>query len=87
MVAGDVVNDVWGAGVQSFQPAASVEVAITSLTSWSDYYVLTDGVQNANIPNNTNSTANTNTKIMINNTHYIQSNNINFGFYSGIQIK
>jgi hypothetical protein len=87
MVAGDVVNDVWAAGLTSFQPAISVEVAITSLTSWSDYFVVTDGVTNANIPNNTNSTENVNVKIMINNAHYIKSNTVNFAFYSGIQIK
>jgi len=92
MAVGDVVNGVFGAGISTFQPAASVEVAILSGFGV-DSQNLDIGIDNGVIaPNNRStqsgqmSTAN-NVKIMINNSVYLYLNNATASGYSGIQIK
>jgi hypothetical protein len=97
MVAGDVVNgQSTGAGVNlTFQPAAGVEVAITSFFGGTSgfYIALSDGTLNSIVNmNDSNTTVGQrnpcNIKCMINNSIYllVNSNAYPAGF-SGIQTK
>ena len=97
MTAGDVVNgqDTGGVGSVTFQPAAGVEVAITSFFGGTSSFsiALTDGTfisyTNFNDSNVTVGQRNpVLVKCMINNSIYVRiaSNSYPAG-YSGIQIK
>lgn len=93
MAAGDVVN---GIGVNAtdltFQPAAGVEVAITTVGAYNQFYKLTNGTtlsvlgyaQTVNMELYMKTG-----KILINNTNYlfIAAGTLDANGYTGIQIK
>ena len=95
MVAGDVVNGISATGtIMSFQPAAGVEVMITSVSVYNTWLYVTDGspgiaALTLNYGTTTYQGNALNTKIMINNTNYIMID-VSTGqetHYTGIQIK
>ena len=91
MAVGDIINDVQ-AGAYTFQPAATVEIILTTIFTQVDAWVLlTDGVTsiNWNYRNDTASGAgiDSNIKTGITNSVYLSSTNVSGGGYTGIQIK
>ena len=89
MAIGDIINSVETVAF-SFQPAASVEIIITSVSTNpnNEYVYLTDGANDrismlydVSIPSGF-----TNVKIGITNTYYLKVT-VTGGTYSGIQIK
>ena len=89
MAVGDIINSV-ETGVFSFQPAVSVEIMLTSVSTFpnSEYVFLTDGVNdkyfmtfNMAVPSGF-----ANTKVGITNTYYLKVA-ASGGTYSGIQLK
>jgi len=92
MAVGDVVNGVGTSATLDFQPAAGVEICITSATSWNNYYIqLTDGVTAPYVIEtpSTGAGQNVNMRLLINNTIYLRILNTGVGWqsYTGIQIK
>ncbi len=85
MAVGDVVNGLFNTGSLTFQPAAGVEVCITSCMSWSSNIMMTNGVTEVYAAGA--SQERMNTKMMINNTNFIKMLGANNNSYSGIQIK
>jgi len=93
MVAGDVVNGInpIANNVLNFQPAASVEVMISSCGGVGSWITMTEGVTTSllNPTSNALNGTNVNVKVFINNTNYLQigATAAQYGNYSGIQIK
>lgn len=95
MVAGDVVNGVMAYAVgafQTFQPAASVECALTCVRCGTSPVFLTDGVVTAYCTATPTTTMNfTDIKLLITNTNYFTAgatvSSAKNAMYSGIQIK
>ena len=89
MAVGDVVNGLSAAGVAlSFQPAVGVEVCITSFGSYNSWTRIENGIIGSNLVVNGHVSGNLNSKIMINNTNYINLTlSADGSSYSGIQIK
>lgn len=94
MALGDLINDVLATQLAFvyFQPAAGVEIIITSvLGDTSTYMGLSNGTENgATLMANTSGSG-TNVKIGITNTNYLvlrsQGGGVYFPNYSGLQIK
>ena len=89
MAVGDIINDVQ-AGAYTFQPAATVEIILTTIgTSVDAWTYLTDGVTSENLlyRSNPDYSACGNIKVGITNTVYYSSPHAGGGCYSGIQIK
>lgn len=99
MAVGDIINDVHTVGTTlSFQPAAGVEIMITSYGGWSNGYVglyngtsigRMSGGMEVNSAGGGGATG-ANIKIGITNTNYLYIANMGGGWsgsYSGIQIK
>lgn len=91
MAVGDVINDVQNADI-TFQPAAGVEVMITSYGSIHDgdnCVILINGANSSYNNLNTSYTSNYyQPKVFINNTNYLKiDGNTLVRSYSGIQIK
>jgi|TARA_R110000822_G_scaffold267435_1_gene390974 hypothetical protein len=89
MVVGDVVNGLQAGGDFTFQPAASVQIAITYFGSWGAASQLTNGVIVAYIREFINTAGQSySLKLMINNTNYVKMlADTNGSMYSGVQIK
>ena len=91
MVVGDVVAGVFDAATtMTFQPALSVEIVLTSISSYGNNCLLTDGAITSILSTgNSTSIDTTTSKVMINNTIYLTVNaaSANGSSYSGIQIK
>jgi|TARA_R110000823_G_scaffold199185_1_gene330294 hypothetical protein len=93
MASGDVVNGLSATNVSlSFQPAATVECAITSMGAYGQWISITNGVISSVTVNGGDGTvapSQGNIKLMINNTNYItiNANATSGGSYTGIQIK
>jgi hypothetical protein len=90
MAVGDVVNGIDNGALLIFQPAAGVEVCITSACAWLTSTALFDGTKIAYISQSAGGSTDTNinVKIMINNTNYLRvTGTVNGSSYSGIQIK
>ena len=94
MAVGDVVNQVWsGLGYKTYQPAAGVEVMISSVMDYnntSTAFGLYNGSQYAKFMEGTTTNERlntTNTKIFINNTNYFRIYANTFAGFTGIQIK
>jgi hypothetical protein len=88
MVAGDVVSGISAAGPLTFQPALTVEVALTSAGSFSIDHRLTDGVAFAFALPRYPTSGIGNIKMMINNAIYLNLQaDANGVSYTGIQIK
>ena len=89
MVVGDIVNGIGAAGSDfSFQPAAGVEIAITSTGANGQPTRLTNGITAAIISYTGSSWGTANIKLMINNTNYVIMQNTGDNMcYSGIQLK
>jgi hypothetical protein len=93
MAAGDVVNGISAVNTAlTFQPAATVEVVLTSLANDDDYirYEITDGaLYSFLIPDDTFYNI-TNCKVFITNSIYLHIDAIGAGKssgYTGMQIK
>ena len=93
LASGDVVSGIKvGAGILTFQPAASVEILITWSAGWGVAYVgITNGANTAVSYSGYNTGVaynSVNMKVPINNTNYlhVDTGNVDTG-YSGIQIK
>ena len=93
LASGDVVSGIKvGAGILTFQPAASVEILITFSAGWGVAFIgITNGANTAVSYSGYNTSTNYNSvnmKIPINNTNYlhVDTGNADTG-YSGIQIK
>ncbi len=90
MAVGDIVNGlhVGTGGNVDFQPAVGVSICITSCGVWGSYVMITNGTITSTLLD-TIATGQPNTKLMIDNTNYLQLYQVpaNGGSYSGIQIK
>ena len=91
MVVGDVVVGVFNAATtMTFQPAATVEIALTCVAAYGQNISLTDGAIVGMIATDTwTNISQQTTKVMINNSIYLTSSAAsgNGSIYSGIQIK
>ena len=91
MAVGDLVNGIAAAaGVAYFQPAATVEIIILSVTGRTVVYAgLYDGVNSSSsrISNGGSVLDSLNAKLGINNTNYLYYEDSTLAGYTGIQIK
>lgn len=90
MAVGDIVNGLATSSDLIMQPAAGVEICITSLSSWTASSGFFNGTTYALIRAGMASGAASpiQVKIMINNTNYVKAlSDANGSQYSGIQIK
>ena len=95
MAVGDVIAQIGLVGAAlNYQPAAGVEVMVTTFGSNSSWVNVTNGVDVCRLiwapMASTSYTGSTNMKLLINNTIYLQVFNPsagNFASFSGIQIK
>ena len=89
MAVGDIINSVETVAF-SFQPAASVEIMLTSVSTNpnSEYVYLTDGANDRIITlfDIAKPSGDTNIKVGITNTYYLKVTATG-GTYSGIQLK
>ena len=88
MAVGDVVNGLSAVGAAfTFQPAASIECAITSCGVYNGWSWVYDGALSSHLKDTTK--ANPNVKVFINNTNYIRFDGVAgfSSYYTGIQIK
>lgn len=95
MAVGDVVSGISSTGIVYVQPAAGVELCITTAVAWGNYVAMTDGAVSQNVmQTNNGAVANTvtsgasNQKIFLTNTVYLKIPHISgSSAYTGIQIK
>ena len=91
MVVGDIVAGVFDAATtMTFQPAATIEIALTCVGSYGTNVLLTNGAIVGMIGTSTWTGISPNTtKLMVNNSIYLTTSGAsgNGAAYSGIQIK